>query len=251
MNPREQDGRRSAPGLRTRAYARARRHSRFVRFLRWAIPSGAALSIAGVTAWAMVDPLGRLAGVSLGPVKVSGTQVTMENPKLSGYRSRSGTYEVTATTATQDLRNPARVELNDLRGRLNTDQNGGTARLEAAFGVLDTAKERLDLRENVRVRSSKGQEAQLKSASIDLKSGAVVSNEPVTVTLENATVAADSVEVTDGGRVISFKGRVRSVFIDAGPGLSAGPGLGVTPSAADAAPGPMTQTSQAQPKPNP
>jgi lipopolysaccharide export system protein LptC len=207
------------PRLRLRAYAQARRHSRAVRFLKGTIPLVAIVGVVGVVGWTMLDPFGRLADISLGPISVSGTQVTMENPKLSGYRSRSGTYEVTASSATQDLRNPARVELNELRARLNTDQNGGTARLEAAFGVLDTQKERLDLRQNVRVSTDKGQEARLASASIDLKTGAVASNEAVTVSLENATVEANGVEVQDGGRVIHFKGRVRATLIDAGPGF--------------------------------
>ncbi len=221
---------------RARAYVQARRHTRMVRLLKWAIPTGAILGIAGVVSWALIDPFNRLAGISLGPVTVSGSQVTMENPKLSGYRSRSGTYEVTAATATQDLRNPARVELNELKARVGTDQSGGTARLEAATGVLDTQKERLDLRRNVRVSSNDGQEARLASASIDLKTGAVVSDEPVTVTLQTATIEAKGVEVLDGGRVIHFKGRVSATLTDPGPGLGA----------ETSAPAARGQTSQAE-----
>lgn len=235
----EQGRERSAPRLRSRAYAHARRHTRVVRLLKWAIPTGAALGVAGVVGWAVIDPFQRLAGLSLGPVSVSGTQVTMENPKLSGFRSRSGAYEVTASTATQDLRNPGRVELNELRARVATDASGGVARLEADTGVLDTQKERLDLRRNVRVSTDKGQEAHLHSASIDLKTGTVLSEEPVSVALENATIEAKGVEVLDGGRVIHFKGRVSAVLADPGPELGAG-----TPAPVPSA---RAQTSQAEP----
>jgi lipopolysaccharide export system protein LptC len=102
--------------------------------------------------------------------------------------------------------------------------------------VLDTQKERLDLRRNVRVSSNDGQEARLASASIDLKTGAVVSDEPVTVTLQTATIEAKGVEVLDGGRVIHFKGRVSATLTDPGPGLGA----------ETSAPGARGQTSQAE-----
>jgi lipopolysaccharide export system protein LptC len=68
------------------------------------------------------------------------------------------------------------------------------------------------LRQDIRVRTDSGQAAQLKSASIDFKAGTVVSREPVTVTFPNGMIEADSLEVSDNGKVIVFKGRVRTVL---------------------------------------
>ncbi len=210
MQDRETGEGKAAP--RRRAYAAARRHSARVRLLKVLIPAGAALGALAVGVVAFLDPFRRMDGVSLGPVSVSGTKITMENPRLTGYRQDDRPYEVTASAAMQDVRKPALVELKDMRGRLATDASGSTARLEAASGVFDTQKEQLELKDNVRVRTDAGQEVVLTSASVDFKAGTVVSREPVAVAFPGGSIRADTLNVSDGGKVIVFEGRVRSEF---------------------------------------
>jgi lipopolysaccharide export system protein LptC len=197
---------------RERAYAQARRHSARVRFLRRTIPIGTALAFGVVIVLTFADPIGRVSGLTLGPVSLSGTKITMENPRLSGFRKDSRPYEVTAVAAMQDVRKPNVVELKDMKARLVTDERGGAAHLEAAAGVFDTSKEQLELRQDIRVRTDGGQAAQLKSASIDFKAGTVLSREPVTVTFPNGMIEAQGLEVSDNGKVIVFTGRVRTVL---------------------------------------
>jgi lipopolysaccharide export system protein LptC len=197
---------------RALAHAKARRHSRLVRVLKWAIPLGAVAGVATVAAVAILEPFAALEGLAFGPVTLSGTRVTMESPRLTGYRSQSGAYEVTASAAMQDVRKPGLIELQDLKARLAIDRQGATARLEAASGFLDTKKELFELKEGVRVQSDHGREVRLQSASVDFRAGTVVSSEPVTVTFENGTIEAGGVEVSDNGRVLHFKGRVRTTF---------------------------------------
>jgi lipopolysaccharide export system protein LptC len=204
------DGKAAAP--RRRAYAAARRHSARVRLLKIVIPAGAALGAIVVGAVVFLDPFRRMDGVTMGPLSVSGTKITMENPRLTGYRQDDRPYEVTASAAMQDVRRPALVELKDMRGRLATDAAGGTARLEAATGVFDTQKEQLELKDDVRVRTDAGQDVVLTSASVDFKAGTVVSREPVTVAVPGGSIRADALNVSDGGKVIVFEGRVRSEF---------------------------------------
>jgi lipopolysaccharide export system protein LptC len=136
----------------------------------------------------------------------------MESPKMTGFHKDSRPYEVTATSATQDVRKPNVIELNEMKGRLVIDDHGTAARLEAAAGIFDTTREHLDLRRDVRVTTDAGHEARLKSAAIDFKAGTVVSREPVTVTLTDGIIEAQSLEITDNGKVLSFIGRVRTVF---------------------------------------
>ncbi len=205
-------GEEKAAAPRRRAYAAARRHSARVRLLKIVIPAGAVLGAAAVGAVAFLDPFRRMDGVTMGPLSVSGTKITMENPRLTGYRQDDRPYEVTASAAMQDVRKPTLVELKDMRGRLATDASGGTARLEAATGVFDTQKERLELKDDVRVRTDAGQEVVLTSASVDFKAGTVVSREPVTVAFPGGSIRADALDVSDGGKVIVFQGRVRSEF---------------------------------------
>jgi lipopolysaccharide export system protein LptC len=197
---------------RVRAYAQARRHSARVRFYKRAIPLGIAGAVAMLLVFTLVNPAERLAGLSLGPISFSGTKITMESPRLTGFHRDSRPYEVTATSATQDVRKPHLIELNEMKARLVVDDQGTTARLEAASGLFDTQREQLELRQEVRVTTDSGQAARLKSAAIDFKAGTIVSREPVAVTLSNGTIDAQGLEIGDNGKVLTFTGRVRAVF---------------------------------------
>jgi lipopolysaccharide export system protein LptC len=196
---------------RARAYDQARRHSARVRFYKRAIPIGTAAAVAVLAAYMLAAPSGP-AGLTLGPISFSGTKITMESPKMTGFHKDTRPYEVTATSAMQDVRKPNVIELNQMRGRLVIDDNGTAARLEAATGIFDTAREHLDLRKDVRVTTDAGHEARLHSAAIDFKAGTVVSREPVTVTMSNGAVEAQGLEITDNGKVLTFTGRVRTVI---------------------------------------
>jgi lipopolysaccharide export system protein LptC len=153
-----------------------------------------------------------MAGVTLGPVSLSGTKITMENPRLAGYRKDNQPYEVTASVAMQDVRKPSVFELKDMKARVAADDSGKMIRLVANFGVFDSTKEQLELREAVRVTTDDGQEARLHSAAVDFKAGTVVSREAVAISLPNGQVEADGIDINDGGKVISFVGNVRAVF---------------------------------------
>jgi lipopolysaccharide export system protein LptC len=183
-----------------------------VRFYKRAIPLGAVLGIFVIGLIAVLDPFRHVEGLTMGPVSVSGSQVTMESPRLTGFKNDSRPYEVTASAATQDVRKPNLVELKDIRARIVTDDQGSAARLEAAIGILDTQKEQMDLRGKVRVRTDGGQEVELRSASVDFKAGTVVSTEPVTVSLGSGLIRAEGLEVQENGKVLHFKGRVQTVF---------------------------------------
>ena len=212
---------------RSRGFASARRHTRFVKFAKLAIPLGSVLAITLVSLYAYYDPFRNIPGLTIGKIGVSGTQVTMESPKLNGFRNDSRPYEVTASAATQDILKPNFVELKDLRARIVTDDKGSAARLEAAFGVLNTEKEQMNLRQDVRVRTDAGQEVKMLSAFIDFKTGSVVSDEPVTVSLGNGVIEATGLDVTDNGKAMHFRGRVRAVFeSDQNPAQSTPPPAG-------------------------
>ena len=118
---------------------------------------------------AYFDPFRNIENLSFGSIGVSGTNVTMESPKLTGFKNDNRPYEVTASEATQDVRKPNLVELKDLKARIVTDDQGGVARLEAASGILDTKKEQMKLREDVWSRTDAGQEVKLRSAFVRLQ----------------------------------------------------------------------------------
>ncbi|MGF9758244.1 LPS export ABC transporter periplasmic protein LptC [Microvirga sp. 0TCS3.31] len=208
---------RDGPALRpagrsTRAYTKARRHSRWVSFAKIAIPIGSLIGMAAVGFVAYYDPFRNIENISFGSIGVSGSNVTMASPKLTGFKNDNRPYEVTATEATQDVRKPDLVQLKGLKARIVTDDRGSVALLQAANGTLDTKREQMRLRDNIVVTTNAGHEVKLRSAFVQFKSGNVTSNEPVEVSFGNGSIEADKLKVTDNGKVMSFEGRVRTVL---------------------------------------
>ncbi len=203
----------SEAARRTQAHDRALRHSARVRLLRRAIPLLAGVAFLGIGGLLMQTWFAPgLPNVEIGSIGVSGSKVTMEHPRLSGFRKGEHGYEVTAAAALQDVRKPSLIELKAMKGHLATDESGGRAHLEADGGLFDSTKESLRLDESIRLWTDKGEEIRLKSAAIDFKAGSMSSSDPVTVTVPTGTLTADSLEVVENGKVISFVGRVRAEF---------------------------------------
>jgi lipopolysaccharide export system protein LptC len=206
------DGPTSRSAVRSRAFNKARRHSRWVRFAKIAIPLGALVGMAGVGVLAYYNPFQQIENLSFDSIGVSGTNVTMESPKLTGFKNDNRPYEVTASAATQDVRKPDLVQLKDLKARIVTDERGSVARLQADSGVLDTKREQMRLRQNIVVTTDAGHEVKLRTAFVRFKAGSVVSKDPVTVSFGSGTIEAEGLDVTDNGKIMSFKGRVRTVI---------------------------------------
>ena len=194
-----------------RAYNDALRHTRRVRFLKWMIPFGSIVGVIGVLVATFYKPFAQIEGVSVQNVTLAGTKITMEKPRLTGFRGKdSRPYEITAVSAAQDVRTPSIVELTTLKGIVS--ENNGQTRLEADFGVYDTQKEQISLKNNVRVRTDSGYDVKLSSAFIDFKGGSVVSKEAVRVDFSGGSIDADSLDIADSGKRMVFEGRVKAVF---------------------------------------
>lgn len=227
---------------RGRAYDAARRHSARVRLLKILIPIGSAVAAGLVVAVTVYNPFGKLAGLTMGSMSISGTKVAMEGPRLTGFRSKDARpYEVTAIAAYQDIRKPNVIELKDMQARLTVDASGGNARLVSKMGVFDTTKEHLELSQDIRITTEKGDEVLMRSASVDFKAGTVLSTEPVKITTAQGVIEAEGVQVSENGRTISFTGRVRAQFDRSVTGAPASTG-----SVATAAPVPVAGTVPAK-----
>ncbi|KQS67345.1 lipopolysaccharide export system protein LptC [Methylobacterium sp. UNC300MFChir4.1] len=220
MNPVEAEAGngQAVAAARTRAHARAYRHSGRVRTMRRLIPVVAGGAVALLLGYLFNPFAAQLPGVSVGPVTLAGSKVRMENPRLSGFRQGTRGYEVTADAALQDVRKPSQIELQQMRGHIATDDQGGIARLSATSGLFDTAREALDLKDDIRIWTDKGEEARLRSAAVAFKTGSISSQEPVTVSSARANVKADTLDVVENGKRISFVGNVHVVIVSDAPG---------------------------------
>ena len=67
-----------------------------------------------------IKPLRMLAKlpVDVGNLVVSGTKITMQQPRIAGFTRDQRQYEMTAQAAAQDLTNPDVVELQGIQARM-------------------------------------------------------------------------------------------------------------------------------------
>ncbi len=197
---------------RAKAFAAAVRHSARVRFLRVALLVGAVGAVALLVSVAIFDPFGRLAGgVSIGGIGLDGTKVTMEHPKLSGFRKDGRPYTVNAQKAVQDALHPTAVELYGIDADIAL-ADSGVAHMTAKSGLYDSTKEHMDVSDSIHIKSPQ-YDVWLKSMSIDFKSGLYVSNDPVNIVTSNGTtIAGDAITVTDNGKSLVLDGHVKTTI---------------------------------------
>ena len=107
------------PREREQAFAKARRRSSRVRWLRRAILTGALGAIAAMVAVVFFNPFAaKLVPLGFSALSVDGSKIVMDRPKLAGFRSDGQAYELTAERALQDIKHPTLVELEKVNGEI-------------------------------------------------------------------------------------------------------------------------------------
>lgn len=200
-------------GRRPAAFVDSQRHSARVQFLRRAIVV-CCVSAVGLIGFVLAfDPLHRLqlGGFNVARVGLEGTRITMDRPRLSGYRGDGQPYEVKAKTVVQDTSKPKVFELEQVDAKLGF-KDGTTTRIEAQKGVYNSEIDHLSLTGLVRIRNQGRYDMVLRSATVDMKANRYESTDPVTVTLPDARVEAEQVAYIESEQRLSFTGSVHSVF---------------------------------------
>jgi lipopolysaccharide export system protein LptC len=192
-----------------RAFRAARRHSRLVHILRVTVPVAVVVAALAVVLVTFLNPLRMLARlpINIGDLVVSGSKITMEKPHLSGFTRDSRAYEVSATSASQDLGNPDIVQLNNIHAKVEL-QDKSMLRMSAVKGIYNSKAETLKLDRDIELSSSTGYAGHLSEALIDIRKGHVVSNEPVQVKLLQGTLDANRLEILNSGDLVRFDGGV-------------------------------------------
>ena len=201
-------------GDSARAFHAVRRHSRIVRIMRVAIPVAVVAGLAGVSLVTYFNPLRMLntLPIDISDLVVSGTKVTMEQPRLSGFTRDARAYELTADAAAQDLTKPDIVELRNIHAKVEM-QDKTTMQLSAVTGIYDTKAETLRLERNIVLSSSNGYKGRLSVALVDIRKGNVVSDQPVELELLQGTLNANRLEIVDSGELVRFHGGVSMMMM--------------------------------------
>jgi lipopolysaccharide export system protein LptC len=188
-----------------RAFRVARRHSRLVRVLRIAIPAGVVVGLVIVALITYFNPLRMLAKlpINLNDLVVSGTKITMEQPRMSGFTHDGRAYELTAVAAAQDLTKPDIVELHNLHATVQM-QDQSTMKMSALNGIYNTKVETLKLEQNILLTSSSGYQGRLQEALVDIRKGNVVSDQPVEIKMLQGTLNANKLDIVNSGDLVRF-----------------------------------------------
>ena len=188
-------------------YRRAQSHSRLVRLLKFILPLSAVLV---VVAFVVVSWLDNLVpdGVGIESVVVRDGKLVMQNPVMSGQSSDARPYTMRAARAVQDLSVPDVIVLEDIVADLPAP-NSANAVLNAASGTLNKAAQTIMFDQPLSVTTEDGMKVQLQSADVDMANGGLVTDAPVSISTGDASVVAQSMQMTDKGRIIIFKDKVR------------------------------------------
>lgn len=195
---------------RTPQFRSAMKHSRRVRLVRRYGPPAVGLALALLALGSYFDPLRLIAArlpVENAGLVISGTKITMAQPKLSGYTRDSRAYEFSAKAAAQDVTKPDLVELQDIHARLEM-QDRTTMDLTAADGVFNRKAGVLTLQRRILLSGTNGIQVRLTEAVVETASGNIVSERPVEVISKDGTLNANRLEVIKSGEVVRFDGGV-------------------------------------------
>ncbi|MEO1205285.1 MAG: LPS export ABC transporter periplasmic protein LptC [Pseudomonadota bacterium] len=214
----------TTPLERKRAFARARWNTRLVRLLRRLIPVGTVgLVVVYVgSAFQNFEFTSNLPTLSI--PQITSEDLTMNNPRYSGFTKDGGSYDVTAKTARQDFSDTNRIELAGITGTM-TDANKVITKLQAERGVFATQASVLDLAGQITVVATNGLAANLTQAQINTKAGTINSDEPVRVQMNDNRIDAKSLRVDQKKKTAQFRGDVVATLNpkqDDAPSRSAG-----------------------------
>ncbi|MFG1213719.1 hypothetical protein V5F72_18980 [Xanthobacter flavus] len=194
-------------------FTKARRHSARVRWIKRLVPLTILVAVIGIGAVSILSRLKLSIDLpfDIGHLTLSGSRLTMELPKLSGFTDDNRGYRITARTAVQDLTRPDVIELSDIEARLELADKGW-ASVNAKTGSFDTKKQFITLGDGVDLAMNGGYGGKLEDADVDIKAGTIATSHPVVFTYLDGKLVADRLDVTDRGARALFQGHVQLDF---------------------------------------
>jgi lipopolysaccharide export system protein LptC len=194
---------------RRRAFASATRHTKFVTFLRKALPVFAVLVLATYfisTRLATSISIGDM-NASIEGFEVKDGNLRMVNPKLEGADKKNGKYVIGADYADQDIKNPNLIKLHAIKADLAA-VDGGWSRMTAVRGRFDNKTGRLVMQDKIDIATSSGVSGTLTHATLDTKKQVIRSHRPVSFVLPNGTIRANALTFYSAKHTLTFRGKV-------------------------------------------
>jgi lipopolysaccharide export system protein LptC len=197
-----------APQTRSDAeFASAFRHSNRVRILKLSLPLIALFAIGFFSAATIFagDPTPAAAEK---PAEMADGRIIMANPKLEGFTGDKRPYKMVATRAIQESATSPVVALETITADLPFGKQA-TAKVTAASGIFDNASSTLNLNSQIQLTTSDGMTANLNTAKVNIATSEMSTDQPVDIKTGGSHITADSMKITNGGKVVIFESRVR------------------------------------------
>jgi lipopolysaccharide export system protein LptC len=197
----------SGERVRLAAFARARSHSRRVRFLKLVLPTLAIIMAAAFLAYSwLITPAS--VSVDLAQSSFSGGKLVMAHPKLEGFTKDKLAYSVTAERAVQALKKTDVFRLEGIEAKLPISP-GNWAMVKAPGGIYDRNKNTIDFTNTVTITTTDGMVARFRKAFFDIGNGTLDTTQPIEIKTDGLEIAADAMKVLENGKTLIFEKRVR------------------------------------------
>lgn len=181
--------------------AAARRYSRFVGLMRWALPAAAAVLLVLLFGWpSFTADFRELPATTMG-------QREMTNLQYSSRNAKGEPMVVKAARALQVGEVVDNIDLEAVSARLDRT-GGGWVTLEAKTGRYEQKANRVILTGQVHLVDHEGYDVVTESAEINLAEPAqAFGNNPVTGMGPRGRINANGFRITDDGKTVIFTGR--------------------------------------------
>lgn len=159
-------------------------------------------------------------GMFRSPLPTTEGEQQVENPEVAvaravrftGFDGDDQPFSVEAERAVQDLDQPSRVHLEQVRIEMRLRSSGDTLLVTAKQGVFDDKLKTLDLSGDVHIVNSANYAADMQKARVFLREKRLISSDPVEVRFPSGTINAGGMEMRDDGQQVYFTNRARTLF---------------------------------------
>lgn len=193
-------------GVTAEAYRLATRHSARVRLLKIALPV-AALLVGAVFAVVSIIRTYVPSNLQVESATIEDGKIVMRYPAIAGRNDDGISYSMKAERALQDMKQPDVITLENITAKMPVNEKT-IAEVLAKTGVYDRGKNLLDMTAPFTINLNNGLTAAFQSANLDVNGGTMSTTKPVTIKSPSASIVAQSLRMTDKGRVIVFEGKV-------------------------------------------
>lgn len=191
---------------------RVRGYSRLVRLLKLLLPALAAGLIMTLAIWSQIrleDGRFRIETADLPAAAID--KLSMTNPRFEGLDDQNRPFTVTADEALQDKEDVDLIELVNPQADM-TMENGNWVALSATAGQYWRKQQKLELAGEVSLFQDEGYEMHLEAVTIDFVAGSAESRNPVLGQGPFGELAAEGLQLFDGGGRILLLGKSRILF---------------------------------------